>query len=260
MYWAILTALLFGLFPAMAAAQGLANQALATFPADTQQVAYVDLAQLRSLPDYRALRQMLFGRSMALFEQFLRPAGIDMEKDITAAMVGWRGDPTAGSPVFGIAAGSFDVVKAQEFIAQEGLPTAQYQGFTLDAFGQGRSPQDLYFTFLNGGLAAFGARGDLKTLIDDYQGRGKALIANAAFAQWSSSLEGSAPEWGVATGKEALKAVAPWLAPEQMTQFENVIGPVKAVLYQARWAGNFSTEISVICSNAQSARTLSELL
>lgn len=253
-------ALFFGLAPALAGAQELAHQALSIFPADTQQVAYVDLAQLRSLPNYRALKQMLFGRQMALFEQFLRPVGIDIEKDVTAAIVGWRGDPTAGSPAFGVAAGSFDVVNAQEFIAQEHLPVTHYQGFTLDAFGQGQSPRDLYFTFLNGGLAAFGKRSDLKALIDGYQGRGKALSANAAFAQWASSLEGSAPEWGIATGKEALRAVAPWLAPEQMTQFENVIGPIKAVLYQARWAGDFSTEISVICANEQSARTLSELL
>lgn len=250
----------FLLFSTLAHGQEVAQQALSIFPPDTRQVAYVDLAQLRTLPNYRQLRGLLLNRQMAAFEQFLRSMGVDPEKDVSAAIVGWRGDPAKGSLMFGLAAGNFNPVEAQSFIAQENLPRVEYQGFTLDAFGAGHSSQDLFFTFLNGGLAAFGGLADLKTLVDAYQGRHPALGSNQDFVKWENALDGSSPEWGVTTGKAALDAAAPWLPSAQLSQFERVIGPVKAVLYQANWQGSFSTEISIVCENAGSARTLAELL
>lgn len=247
-------------FPALGGAQELAQQALNIFPSSTSQVAYVDLAQLRTLPNYRELRGLLFNRQMIAFEQFLRSMGADPEKDVSAAAVGWRGDPAKGSPMFGLAAGQFDTVKAQTFIAQENLFTVEYQGFTLNAFGAGQSSQDLYFSFLNGGLAGFGNLADLKTLIDGYLGHHAALGSNPDFVKWEGSLDGLSPEWGITTGKAALNAIAPWLPGGQLAKLEQVIGPVKAVLYQVHWGGDFSTEISIVCANAQSARTLAELL
>lgn len=258
-----LTALLIVLlYPVFAPAQEVAHQALSTFPPDTQQVAYVNLAQLRSLPNYRQLRGILFSRQMTYFEQFLRSIGADPEKDVDAAIVGWRGDPTKGSPLFGLATGRFNAIDAQGSITQENLPTVQYQGFTLDAFGAGHSSQDLFFTFLNSGLAGFGTLTDLKSLIDGYLGRRSTLNSNQDFVKWENSLDGSAPEWGITTGKAALNVAAPWLAgmTDPKTGLESVIGPVKAVLYQANWEESFSTEIFIVCENAQSAQTLSELL
>ncbi|MGH9343187.1 MAG: hypothetical protein ACRD19_05435 [Terriglobia bacterium] len=257
-------ALLVALFyPSFARGQEVAQQALSAFPSDTQQVAYVNLAELRSLPNYRQLRGILFNRQMTYFEQFLRSIGADPEKDVDEAVVGWRGDPTKGASLFGLAAGSFDDIKAQNFLAQENLPAVHYQGFTLDAFGAGHSSQDLFFTFFTEGLAGFGRLTDLKALTDGYLGRRPTLNSNQDFVKWESSLDGSAPEWGITTGKAALNVAAPWLsgAPGQKGGgLEGIIGPVKAVLYQARWGANFSAEISIICENAQSAQTLAELL
>lgn len=258
-----LVTLLAALFcPCLALAQGLAHQALSIFPQDTQQVAYVNLSQLRSLPNYRQLRGILFNRQIISFEQFLRSIGADPEKDVDEAVAGWRGDPTKTSSFFGLAAGRFNVVEAQDFIARENLPAAQYEGFTLDAFGAGHSSQDLFFTFFNEGLAGFGKLSDLKALIDGYLGQRPTLSSNHDFAKWEGDLEGSAPEWGVTTGKAALNVAAPWLtrASEQKGSIESVIGPIKAVLYQAKWGADFSTEISIVCQNAQSAQTLAELL
>ncbi|MGH9350674.1 MAG: hypothetical protein ACRD1I_05635 [Terriglobia bacterium] len=248
--------------PGLALAQGVAYQALSIFPADTQQVAYVNLAQLRSLPNYRQLRGILFNRQMIYFEQFLRSIGADPEKDVDEAMAGWRGDPTKTSSFFGLAAGRFNIVEAQDFITRENLPAVQYEGFTLDAFGAGHSSQDLFFTFFNGGLAGFGKLNDLKALIDGYLGQSPTLNSNQDFTQWEGDLEGSAPEWGVTTGKAALNVATPWLtrASEQKGGIESVIGPIKAVLYQAHWGAAFSAEISIVCQNAQSAQTLAELL
>lgn len=57
---AILAALL--IFPTLMFGQSGARDALASFPADTQQIVYSNLAQLRSLTDYPQIRQWILTR------------------------------------------------------------------------------------------------------------------------------------------------------------------------------------------------------
>lgn len=248
--------------PTWARGQQLARQALTIFPAGTQEMAYTSLAELRSLPDYGQVRGALFSRQMFVFDNFLRSLGIDPEKDVDEAVVGWRGGPGSNAPLFGLAQGRFEPGQTQNFITQESLPTQQYAGYTLNACGPGLSSQDLFFTFFDRGLAAFGSLNDLKALIDDYLGRGKGLDSNRDFVNWEAGLEGSGPEWGITTGKAALNMAMPWLlgASTQKSNLESVLGPIKAVLYQANWDNGFSAEISIVCQNDQSAHTLAQLL
>ena len=70
------------LFPAPLAADQLLGEALNTFPVDTLQVAFTNLAELHSLSIYPQIRQRILNRQLHAFEEFLRPMGIDPEKDI----------------------------------------------------------------------------------------------------------------------------------------------------------------------------------
>lgn len=246
--------------PAEAFTQDLAQQALAAFPSDTRQISYVNLAQLRSLPDYRQIRSALLNRQMLQFEEFLRSIGADPETDVNEAVVGLRGD--LGKTLFGLASGQFNSAAAQDFIAREKLPTREYDGFTLDAYGPGLLPGDLFFTFINPGMAAFGTMNDLEALLDGYLGQRATLSSNQSFVGWVGKLDGAAPDWGITTGKAALNLAAPWLSggSKPLAKLSSVLGPMKAVLYQAGWDGGFNAQITAICQNAQSAQTLATLL
>ncbi|MGH9449580.1 MAG: hypothetical protein ACRD11_03475 [Terriglobia bacterium] len=252
-------------FPCSASAQDVAQVALSAFPADTQQIAYVNIAQLRALPGYWQIRAVLLNRQMRLFENFLSSIGSDPGKDVDEVVVGLRA--TGGQTLFGLAAGQFNPSHAQNFIAQKNLPTRQYSGYTLDAFGPGLSPNDLFFTFINPGLAAFGRASDIEAILDRYNGQGATLSSNQHFVKWEGVLDGSAPEWGITTGKAAQNLAAPWLlsgaksnGSKQKLDLSAVFGPIKAVLYQANWDNGFSFQASAICENAQSAQVLSRLL
>ena len=81
----VLVALVLGavaavVFPARLQADQLPSEALKTFPADTLQVAYTNLATLRSMPVYPQIRQRILSRQLHAFEDFLRPMGIDPEQ------------------------------------------------------------------------------------------------------------------------------------------------------------------------------------
>ncbi|MDE3180526.1 MAG: hypothetical protein KGM47_12800, partial [Acidobacteriota bacterium] len=205
------------------------------------------------MPNYRQIRQALLNHEMRLFEDFLDSIGSSPGKSADEVVAGLRGGES--QQLFGMASGQFNPSKAQDFINKEQLPTRQYDGYTLDAFGPGLSRDDLFFTFVNPGLAAFGRLNDLEALLDGYIGQRATISSNKNFVDWVASLDGSGPEWGVTTGKAALNLAAPWLlnSSKQKLDLASVIGPLRAVLYQANWDNGFTAQITAICQNPQSA-------
>ena len=257
------------LIPGSLSAQGLGTEALSSFPLDTQQIAYADLSQLRDLPNYGEIRLSLFNRQMQTLEEFLKTIGNDPEKDANEVVLGWRGNSLDPSAMFGMAGGNFDPVAGQTMFNQTQLASIPYSGFTLDTYDSPADRDALYFTFLNSGLAAFGRLEDLKALIDVRLGNRPAVDSSSQFVNWEAEMEGSAPEWGITTGKAAGKLVAPWFTgssgksgdkKNQPIDISSLLAPVEAVLYQIDWNGNFTANISVICHQQDQAAAMAQLL
>ena len=125
---------LFLVYSTPARGQGIARDALASFPADTQQLAYTNLAELRNASDYAKLRGRLWGPQLRGFVEFLRDAGDDPEKDVDEVVLGWRTADTTG--FFGLANGRFHPSQVREFFARRKLPTSQYAGSRLYSSGK----------------------------------------------------------------------------------------------------------------------------
>jgi hypothetical protein len=261
-YLPLLAGVLISLFPSPVPAQQVAREAFASFPADTLQFACTDLTQLRNLPNYREIRQRLFGRQLRAFEDFLRSMGTNPEKDVDEVAMGWRGESMDAAGYFGLAMGRFQPDKFAEAFARAQFPSRQYAGQQLHAFGSGEGPNDIFFTFLNGSTAAFGRLRDLKVMLDVRNGDRSALDSNATFVAWEGELEGSAPQWGIATGKAAANAAMPWLAPggKPLLDPAAFLSFVQAVLYRVEWGSGFTVNLSVVCPNAQAATDLYRLL
>ncbi len=232
------------LFPAPLAADQLPGEALNTFPADTLQVAFTNLATLRSLSVYPQIRQRILNRQLHAFEDFLRPMGIDPEKDIDEVMLGWRGEMVGPAGYLGLAAGRFQPALIQQYFDHTGLPVRQYDGADLYAFGSGSDPDDLFFTFLDSSLAAFGRLGDLKAMLDARQGSANALNANSDFVNWQGELDSTAPQWGILNGKSAANLAGLWLAPggQKNVDFSSLARSVHALLYRVQWDTGFNAQ------------------
>ncbi len=255
----------FWLIPCSLFAQGLATEALSSFPLDTQQMAYADLSQLRDMPNYAEIRLSLFNRQMQTLEEFLKTIGNDPEKDANEVVLGWRGNSLDPSAMFGLAGGDFDPIRGQAMFNKTQLPSILYRGFTLDTYDSSADRDALYFTFLSSGLAAFGRLEDLRTLIDVRLGDRPPLDSSSQFVNWEADLEGSSPEWGITTGRAASKLVAPWFTGNAGKQnkpidISSLLAPVEAVLYQLDWNGNFTANISVICHQQDQAAAMAQLL
>jgi hypothetical protein len=258
----LLGGVVISLFPSPLRAQLVAREAFASFPADTLQFACTDLAQLRNLPNYPEIRLRLFGRQLRAFEDFLRSMGTNPEKDVDEVALGWRGESMDSAGYFGLAMGRFQPDKFAQAFARAQLFSREYAGQPLHAFGSGEDPNDIFFTFLNGSTAAFGRLRDLKTVLDVRNGDRLALDSSSIFMAWESELEGSAPQWGIATGKAAANAAMPWLAPGGKPLLDSAafLSFVQAVLYRVEWSSGFTVNLSVVSPNAQAATDLYRLL
>src|SRR5208282_3958510 len=225
------------LFPTPLAADQVPGEALNTFPADTLQVAFTNLAELRSLSIYPQIRQRILNRQLHAFEDFLRPMGIDPENDIDEVMLGWRGEMVGPAAYLGMAAGRFQPVLIQKYFEHTGLPVREYDGANLYAFGSGTDPDDLFFTFFGSSIAAFGRMGDLKAMLDARQGSVNALNANSNFVNSQGELDGTAPQWGILNGKSAANLAGLWLAPsgQKNVGLSSLATSVRALLYRLQW-------------------------
>jgi hypothetical protein len=242
-------------------AQEAARDALATFPVDTQQFAYTNLTELRSIPQYTLIRTRLLSPQIQSLEDFLRPAGVNAETDVSEIVLGWRGDVKDTTRFFGIAEGQFDADRIHQYFVNNRLPFQKVDGYDLYAFGSGAVRTDLFFTFLNSSTAAFGRLTDLKALLDVQVGNKSSLATSSDFRDWEGELEGTAPQWGIATGKAAANEAIPWLTQGKRLEInaDAFFAPVRAVLYRANWSDGFVAHLSVICQNEQSANGLAQL-
>ncbi len=266
-----LTALL---FPALLRAQLLGRESLSSFPADTQQLAYTNLADLRGLPNYAQLRQRLLNRQMASFEDFLRSMGIKPEEDTDEVLLGWRGEATDASAFFGLAAGRFQPERAHDFFIRSGLTLREYEGQDLYAFGSGEDRADWFFAFPSSSLAIFGRLGDVKAVLDARAGRRPALDSVPQIVNWEAELEGSAPQWGLTTGRNAANLAVAWLgggsqpatagqsarADKPQVNPAAFLGPIQAVLYHVTWSDSFTAQLSFVYPSEEAAEALVRML
>jgi hypothetical protein len=248
--------------PCLLQGQQLPREALSSFPADTQQIAYSNLADLRSSSEYPKIRERVLNRQLRYFQDFLRSIGIEPEKDVDEVILGWRGPGTDSAGFFGMAAGHFQSDRVRQYFARTQLPVRQYQGFDLYAFGSGHDPTDLFFTFLNNSLGAFGRLADLRALLDIRLGSVNALDSNSAFVNWEGEIEGLAPQWGILSGKAAANLAAGWFSasPQLNVDLKSFMTPVQAVLYRVQWENGFSANLAIVCKDTQSAGVISQLL
>lgn len=259
--WGALVALVL-LVPSSLRGQSLAREALATFPADTHQITYVNLTQLRSLPDYQRVRVRLLGRQINDFQEFLRAAGTDLERDVEEVVLGWRGEATGRWGYFGVAQGSYQPDRIRQFFAQYELPVREYAGYELYVFGSGEDRADTFFCFLSTSLAAFGRRQDLRAMLDIRHRAQLALDSVATFVEWEAELEGTAPQWGIVTGRAAANHAIGWLSAGGKLAVDPsiVLGIIQAVLYRADWSGGLTTSAAIVCKDAETASALAQLL
>ena len=243
-------------------AQYAGQDALAAFPADTQQMAYTNLATLRAVPQYPLIEAHLMSPQLRNLENLLKSAGIDPDTQVNELVLGWRGQAQDTTRFFGLAEGSFDPNQVHQYFVNNRMMVQRYSGYDLYAFGSGSARTDMFFSFIDNSRAIFGRLADIKALIDVRAASRPALNSNADFRRWEGDLDGLAPQWGISTGLAAANQAIPWLTQGKKIQVDPsaLFGAVKAVLYRVDWGSQIMAHLSIICQNEQAANGFNQLL
>ncbi|HEX5410982.1 MAG TPA: hypothetical protein VFZ27_03900 [Terriglobia bacterium] len=243
-------------------AQYAGADALASFPDDTQQMAYTNLATLRTVSQYPLIEAHLMSPQLRNLETLLRSAGMDPDTQVNELVLGWRGDVHDPSRFFGLAEGTFDPGQVHEFFVNNKMMIQRYGGYDLYAFGAANARTDMFFTFIDSSKAEFGRLGDIKALIDVRNTSRPALDSNTDFRRWEGDLDGVAPQWGISTGQAAANQAIPWLTQGKKIDVDPsaLFGSVRAVLYRVDWGNQVMAHLSILCKTAEAASGLNQLL
>jgi hypothetical protein len=257
--WIVLLALL---APVQAPARTLGIDVIGMFPKDVGELAYADLKAARQFPWFAQLKEQMLPSRFRQFEEFLTSAGIDTSTQVEE--LAWAfAAPTEerGEQLVGVALGQFTPAAAEQHFKQQNLPTAGVRGYTLFAFGDGVSQNDLVFFFLDSNTAVFGHRRLVETLIEVRYGTHEGLLRSEELAPLVQEVNGRGIVWaalGPLYSKVALNQMAPELA--QFSDAPKMLAKVRAMLISIQADRNVEARLQAVCETTDDANLFAALL
>jgi hypothetical protein len=266
----------------VAQAGSLSSSVLGMFPKNLGELGYVDLKSARQASWFPQFEAQVLPLRFRRFEEFLRSAGIDADKQVDeiawAAVLPPKQSPGGSSPapagnesaqpqnytgegVVGIALGSFTPDLTEQFFKKQKLPSVTVRGYTLYAFGSGVSAGDMFFFFVDSNTIAFGHRQPLEALIGVRFGDEESFFKNDTLSPLVEEVNGQGTLW-VALGREYAHASIARLMPEA-TQFPgaaDLLGRVKGMTATLQTSSGLDAQVTPHCGSTNDAITLAQLL
>ncbi len=248
---------LVGLAPAAARAQDLVREGFRSFPRETIRLEYLRPAALRTMPNYRALRQQYVGPKLKALEESLSQLGIG-EGDIDEIVLGWQFGGEAWE-LYGLSAGRFDPKSVGERAAAKGIAAAEVAG--LPAYCLGREAAASCVLVLKESLGAFGTLRSLRALMEVRAERAPSLNANERIVKLASEAKTQVPIWGVAVGPAVPDYFKGWMPGQENLQMDwsRLFQTVDALAYSVEVADKVRLELKLQCATPEAASTVRQL-
>ena len=256
--------------PPVARASSLSTEAIAIFPQNAGEVAYVDLRQARPLTWFPQLQEQMLPDRFRQFERFLASAGLDPESQVDE--MAWALVPSdlpagaarnavpADEEAVGVALGSFWPEKAEAYFKTKNLAAVRVRDYFLYAFG---GSGNLFFCFIDSNTAAFGQRKEVEKLIAVRYGEEQSLLTDTELAPLIlSQANGSGVVWAVLSAPYARLAMQQ-LAPQtaELPQAQHLVSKLRALTLEIGTAGNgVQTRFEALCASPDDATGFTVLL
>ena len=248
----------FAAIPSRSSAGSLSTGIIGMFPRSIGEFAYADLKSARKYAWFPKLREQMLPSKFRQFEQFLTSAGVDPNTQVEE--LAWGGMPVSkagGEDVVGVALGAFDPSATEARFKSQKLPSVEFQGFHLYAYGSGSGAGDILFTFLDSNTAAFGHRAALEQLINVRMGGAQSLLTNDQIFPLISEVNGSGLVWGV-LDKNYTHLAMHQLLPEtsQFPQAAAIVERLKAMTISVDADSGVNAKFQAVCNSTDDANLL----
>lgn len=173
----------------------IVSEALLSFPARTEYMEYDNLASLRTLPSYNALRDRFAGKPLEEAKTVLGQLGIP-EDQVRELVSG-----SSPGAFYGLVAGTF----SEQAVAKAAKRKGIVKVLDSDIYCPGKSD---CVVFLEDSIAAFGPFEQLKEMLGVRQGFAPRLSSNKNIAALFNNTDTHAPVRGVVYGSQLNGAIS----------------------------------------------------
>jgi hypothetical protein len=248
----------FALAPSRSSAGSLSTGVIGMFPKQIGEFGYADLKSARKYAWFPKLREQLLPSKFRQFEQFLTSAGVDPSTQVEE--LAWGGMPVSkagGEDVVGVALGAFDPSSTEARFKAQKLPSVDFHGYHLWAYGSGSGAGDILFTFIDNNTAAFGHRAALEQLIDVRMGGAPSLLTNDQLFPLINEVNGSGIVWGV-LDQNYTHLATQQLLPEssQFPQAAAIVDRLKAMTINVDADSGVNVKFQAVCNSTDDANLL----
>lgn len=260
--------------PGFASAGTLGADVIGMFPKDVGEFGYADLKTARTLKWFPQLREQLLPERFRQFEKFLASTGNDPNTQVdeiawalVAEGISTKAEGTdtdavpTGEEMVGIALGNFNQDATADYFKKQKLPTANFHGYTLYAFGTGTGATDLFFVFIDASTAAYGHKTILEKMISVRFGDEDGLIRNDKFFSLINEANTGSAVWLVtnpAYTRLAIRQLAPEI--EQFPEAAKLVTRMQNSIINVNAGSDLSAKVQAICGSTDDANTLGQLL
>lgn len=260
--------------PKPAQAGTLSSDVIGMFPKDVGEFGYADLKKARTLKWFPQLQQQVLPERFRQFEKFLVSTGNDPNSQVDeiawalapegmtakAEGTGSSAVPT-GEQMVGIAIGNFNQDSTAAYFKKQKLPTSNFHGYTLYAFGTGTGATDLFFVFIDASTAAYGHKSILEKMISVRFGDEDGLLRNDKFFSLINEANTGSSVWLV-TDPAYTRLAIQQLAPEvqQFPEAAKLVARMQNSIINIDAGSSLEAKVQTICGSTEDANTLGQLL
>jgi hypothetical protein len=230
----------------VAAHAEIISQALLSFPAQTQYLEYDNIARLRNLPDYPALRQRFSGKPLEDARIALRQLGI-REDQVEEVVSG-----SSSSAFYVLVAGTFSEASAR----RHGAPVKLLD---THAYCPGETS---CIVFVEDSLAAFGTLSELKDIVQAHAGIISRVSANRNAVTLMNDTDRRAPVRGILFGGQLSSSVSDMLKESLgwNRDWSGLSSNVSAIGYSVQFDTKTHVSATLDCTSRTSAAVLVQML
>ncbi|MHB8500427.1 MAG: hypothetical protein ACYDCG_13880 [Candidatus Acidiferrales bacterium] len=252
----------------------LGADVIGMFPKDVGEFGYADLKTARTLKWFPQLREQVLPERFRQFEKFLASTGNDpntqvdeiawalVAEGMTTKTEGTGSDAVpSGEQMVGVAIGNFNQDSTASYFKKQKLPTADFHGYTLYAFGTGTGATDLFFVFIDASTAAYGHKSILEKMISVRFGDEDGLIRNDKFFSLINEANTGSAVWLVtnpAYTRLAIQQLAPEI--EQFPEAAKLVTRMQNSIININAGSDLEAKVQAICGSTADANTLGQLL
>ena len=246
-----------GPLPAAPVADDLVREALGRFPHQTVHFEVCELARMRALPSYAALRQKFMSGDTGQLADSLARLGL-RDEDVDRLVLG-AGPGADGLQLYGVAQGRFDPARIAAGAQAAAIDPITINGHTAYCFGGANTSSCI--AVLSSARGVFGSR-DMVDFMLYAAAETDSLAKDAGVSARATRAPADATIWGIATGQavtEWARVVMP-VPAEGQDALAPVLSNVVSIWYEVRAAQKVALSAELTCASAESAARLRQTL